>query len=77
MVPGLLCFLVLAGIPASTPNAAFAHGGGGGGHGGGLGGAAILAAVISVVAVVFLVGLSAMASHLTKERTRKAIDGGP
>jgi len=32
---GFLAGLVLAGILAIAPTAAFAHGGGGGGHGGG------------------------------------------
>ena len=37
-IKGLLVGLVLAGIMACAPVAAFAHGGGGGGHGGGGGG---------------------------------------
>ena len=38
LIKGLLVGLVLAGILALAPTAAFAHGGGGGGHGGGGGG---------------------------------------
>ena len=37
-IKGSLVGLVLAGILALAPTAAFAHGGGGGGHGGGFGG---------------------------------------
>jgi hypothetical protein len=38
LIKGSLASLVLAGILALAPTAAFAHGGGGGGHGGGGGG---------------------------------------
>jgi hypothetical protein len=38
LMKGLLVGLVLAGILALAPTAAFAHDGGGGGHGGGFGG---------------------------------------
>src|SRR5258708_2937304 len=38
LFPGFFAGLVLAGILAIAPTAAFAHGGGGGGHGGGGGG---------------------------------------
>jgi hypothetical protein len=38
LIKGSLVGLVLAGILALTPTAAFARGGGGGGHGGGFGG---------------------------------------
>src|SRR5258706_7054078 len=38
LIKGSLVGLVLAGILALAPTAAFAHGGGGGGHGGGGGG---------------------------------------
>jgi len=38
LIKGTLVGLVLAGILALAPTAAFAHGGGGGGHGGGFGG---------------------------------------
>jgi hypothetical protein len=38
LIKGSLAGLVLAGILAVAPTAAFAHGGGGGGHGGGFGG---------------------------------------
>jgi hypothetical protein len=38
LIKGSLVGLVLAGILALAPTAAFAHGGGGGGHGGGFGG---------------------------------------
>ena len=38
LIKGSLVGLVLAGILALVPTAAFAHGGGGGGHGGGFGG---------------------------------------
>ena len=38
LIKGSLAGLVLAGILALAPTAAFAHGGGGGGHGGGGGG---------------------------------------
>ena len=38
LMKGSLVGLVLAGILALAPTAAFAHGGGGGGHGGGFGG---------------------------------------
>ena len=38
LIKGSLVGLVLAGILALAPTAAFAHGGGGGDHGGGVGG---------------------------------------
>jgi hypothetical protein len=38
LIKGSLVGLVLAGVLALAPTAAFAHGGGGGGHGGGGGG---------------------------------------
>jgi hypothetical protein len=73
-VKGSLVGLVLAGILALAPTAAFAHGGGGGGHGG-EGAALVVAAAISVVVVILAAtSVAVISAEATLGRTL-ATDG--